>query len=432
MEKILIGVGALAVGLAVGMLAIGPMFSDDEPGGAGGGSGAVATIGTGVSKEELAEASRLREEAEKKAEQFKRERDRLIEQATERRAGEKAAEEANLKIRRERDAFERELAEERQKSKALEEEVKGLPDKLAVEARIAEARKKGRVIADDIAAMMEKGEGKDALLKSLRELIKLGTDAMPEYWEAFLLISAKGDAFGGNNDLGLNWMESASLMPSSYADFTLGPGAKDAPTNAYIWAMYGTAYNMGKAPEDKIKTLGEILANGDKQFAIHAVNAMNAAMTPLAAPHLAQAATNGGYDPDVRAAAILGMAAYESAADWNSIEQLRNDSDPKVAEAARSATNVRDSTANPPATGYLATSISTEGSAYRAGMRVGDIITRYNGQAVTDQATLVAARNAAGEDLQVVVVIQRGAQSLTLTLPTGPLGVSAGKAVVKP
>jgi len=425
MEKLLIGVGATVLGLVLGAFAIGPMLQDDSgTSGKDGDDGrAVATVGTGVTKADLDKASELKRDADEKIKQFQTERDRALKSAEEERALTKQREVDFVKVRQERDKFEQELAELRRSQGELTAAMAEMETK-----RIEAARVRGREIKDSIKSMLEAGEGKEKVLGSLRDLAKIGVDAAPEYWEAFLAVTAKGSAFTpGKNELGLTFVESTGLLPQVFVDHALGAGLKEAPTEVVTWAMYSLPWNPAKTTGEKVAILGEILDNGSRELAGAAVQNLQQLQDPAAGPYLARAAVNGAQTPEVRASAVTTMAAMGDKADWNTIEQLANDPDPKVSEAARTATAGR----NPQATGWLVTAMDEEKAAYKAGMRIGDIITRYNGQAVTDQATLLQARNAAGENLEVVVVVQRGASSLSFTLKTGEMGVLGGRAVEK-
>ena len=59
------------------------------------------------------------------------------------------------------------------------------------------------------------------------------------------------------------------------------------------------------------------------------------------------------------------------------------------------------------------------GPAARGGLRPGDVVRGIDGQPVTNTAQLLAAVAALKPDSQAQVAVQRGAQSLQLTLAVG-------------
>jgi ribosomal-protein-alanine N-acetyltransferase len=82
-----------------------------------------------------------------------------------------------------------------------------------------------------------------------------------------------------------------------------------------------------------------------------------------------------------------------------------------------------DALAKPAATGVLIAEIVDGGSAAKAGLTVGDIITNFGGTAVTDQKSFRDARTAAARQPEVPVTVVRDGRPIPVTVAGGPLGV---------
>lgn len=78
-----------------------------------------------------------------------------------------------------------------------------------------------------------------------------------------------------------------------------------------------------------------------------------------------------------------------------------------------------------PATGLLILEVVSGSNADQIGLRVGDIITHYDGQPVAQHAELSSLARVANNDRrpQVLLVIRRGDEEIEKTLPVGPIGV---------
>jgi hypothetical protein len=429
--------GGILSGLTIGTLVLGPMFMA-EPEVQSNNTG-TTSISSAITQADLDELERLKADAKRAADRYE------------------AAESAHQAARAERDqiasaeaaaqsqihdlrASKQELAEklsEREEllSRAIETlDRAGLQpisnEEIAAQeaARVAEARGKGQVIVSRLEQMLANDPKKDEVLAALRELANIGLDAAPEYFKAFEMISALGGPYNGaeKNELGLNFVEYTQILPPVFAEFALTDKSGVAPVGAQIFAMYSLPWNATRSVGEKAELLGGILATNNPSTIGPAVDNLAILNSREAIPHLARAAANGGIDSDARARAIIGMAQQGDNADWGTIESLLNDPDPKVSQAARVSTTIR----NPPVDGYLITTVYPGNSASAGGMQVGDIILRYNGQPVKDQASLLSARDSSGESAQVQVNVLRGGSEVTLTMRAGQMGVE-GRAITK-
>ena len=77
-------------------------------------------------------------------------------------------------------------------------------------------------------------------------------------------------------------------------------------------------------------------------------------------------------------------------------------------------------------------SIIETSPAEQAGFRPGDVIVRYGGENVYSNEQLIDLRSAGVRGEAVAVEILRDGQSLQLTIPRGPMGVSTAATVINP
>ncbi|MBI2921322.1 MAG: PDZ domain-containing protein [Planctomycetes bacterium] len=83
---------------------------------------------------------------------------------------------------------------------------------------------------------------------------------------------------------------------------------------------------------------------------------------------------------------------------------------------------------HPPAAGLLVTYTAPNSQAETAGMKRGDIIVSYNGQAVKDLEALREEMNRTGGDSLVTVMVNRKGEMIPLTIKGSKIGIN-GKAV---
>lgn len=102
---------------------------------------------------------------------------------------------------------------------------------------------------------------------------------------------------------------------------------------------------------------------------------------------------------------VLMTAAQIRAEDWipNALETLRR----------------------PPVTGLFVFEIVPGSTAEKAGIRIGDILTHYDGQAVATHLDLTRLARIVNEEMrdEVLVILHRQGDEIDLTVPPGPVGV---------
>lgn len=423
MDKFVIGLAALVVGLGMGAFVVAPMLEEKQPEP----KQANPSVTPAITQDQLDELNRLKADAVKAREAA--DRASVSSAGLEGRDAETSTRdqepEAVRKLTQELAAVKSELVAYKSRTEAAEAKV--YETELERLAKVEATRAQGKALSVKVKELIAEGKGKKEVLAALRELGALGTDAAAEFYDAFGAVSAIGNPFSGEgNTLKLTFPEYFSLMSDNMSMYTLTEGRSVAPDDAKIWAMYGVAYGSPMDASDKAKLFGGFLDTGDKGLASHAIETLGLTKDPAAVPYLMRSALNGGFEPDVRAKALNTLINFGDDVDWNQVSSLENDPDPRVASAAR----VGLATRNPGATGLLITTVTPDGAADKAGVKVGDIITRYNGVEVRDVNSLIQARNATADVLEVPIVVARGNGSVTLQVPKGQLGID-GRAVEK-
>ena len=99
-------------------------------------------------------------------------------------------------------------------------------------------------------------------------------------------------------------------------------------------------------------------------------------------------------------------------------------SEPVAAAAAAADEDPVDAAiADPPATGLLVTRVVAGSAAEGAGVKPGDILTAYGGTPTPDLQAINYAKDSFMGEGPVEVVVKRGEQDVTFSLPTGSMGV---------
>jgi hypothetical protein len=302
-----------------------------------------------------------------------------------------------------------------------------------------------KVISDKIAAAMASKEkldpkDKEAILAALTEIRVLGRAAAPEYLAILAQVQKVGNPWGGwgrggpnggqpdpnENMLGLSGREYTDLLTPDLRNFVLETGGENVPGTVLQSVLNGLPRDTSKTREEKANLLKSVLEKAtDKDVQKAAIESLQWVDPVAAAPIMLDMARNGGLDSDVRVSAVEALPDKIDADTANALQVLKNDADPKVAEAAK----IAEMKSNPPVSGYLVTTVTAQGQAKTAGMRAGDIITSYNNQAITN-GNLWQLQNSIADNATGPVVVYRNGLKLTYYIKKGRLGVD-GEYVAK-
>jgi PDZ domain-containing secreted protein len=195
----------------------------------------------------------------------------------------------------------------------------------------------------------------------------------------------------------------------------------DVDPSFRIASIYNLPWWASEDAGKRAKLAGDTLMRAEGYEAQAAVDALRDIADPSTVRYLADYLSSNTDNPDARKATILALVQKNTAAGWTAIEDAaKGDSDAGVKEAAQSALNQK----NVPVAGVLITQVLPEYQAALAGIKVGDILTDYNGDRVKTMAELTAAKAKVAEGQTVQIVVRRGENNLTLTLGSGMIGIN--------
>lgn len=417
---------ALVIGLGAGAIGLGPLFVGDLE------APPPVTIDNPATLRELSEA---RQQLSGKSDELTRINGLLSEE--QRLRGQREAELAAIGremsgIKGMIQAKDTEIAEMRkgfaEMGRALEEaKAAKQPEPAAATTVDAQAaRVKAQQLLGELKALLEKGNDKNAIAAKLDEMKVLGIAAANEFYDAYLAVSEKGSPYGGKNDLNWSTVEFNGLMPWEFVEYAVGDGVHTAPAGIKIHAMQWHASDPRIPAARRLQVIGEELDRANPETAPDAVECLGRLNTKGANPYLLRAAANATFDRETRVRAVTTAMRTASDDDMQTIAALEKDANQHVSDAAWCARMWK----SPEATGFLVSWVNIDGPADRAGVRLGDIITRINGSAVTTLDSMKAAFSQTSDN-QVIVTRRGQPVTLSLTLVGGVSGLS-GKSVTKP
>ncbi len=301
-----------------------------------------------------------------------------------------------------------------------------LPKELTAEELTA-LKLKAKTLVQGVEASIQ-SQDKSKLLESMDLLKKMGVHAAEEFFEAYALVQQVGNPWGDDNSLGLTMPEYASLMSAELRDYALKDPQGSIPESARISAVYGLPWDGTKSTEEKLSLFSHVLETSDSSGLSSAViSNMGQIGDARALSPLLGFVQDTDQDSSLRAQAVYEMGKLaQNDKQWDQIARLEYDPDEEVAKAAK---NIRFRQ-NPSVTGYYISSIIPDTQAEYAGMQAGDVIVRYNGEAIENSTSLAnAKRNALGLEAFSVEVYRNGSY-LTFTLSPGMIGIN-GDFVVK-
>jgi len=295
------------------------------------------------------------------------------------------------------------------------------------EAQIAARKAEAVRITGDIKIAIE-AKDKATVLQHLEAMKALGPSASAEYFAALKDVLAVGTpqwwgARGNDNAnaLGLDWNEYQRLMTRELRDIALEQASGgQIPPEVMRLAGFLVRQDPYMPQERQVELLTTMLRSSpDTETMSSAVRSLANVGTPEAVSQLHGVATNGGNDSGVRELAVWQLGregANDSTVEV--IKTLQTDTDERVATAARRTLQ----RLRPAMTGYLIETVGQQGQARTAGLQVGDIIIRYNGQDVT-HGNLRQFQNSIPEGMTGELVVWRDGAAVTVLVRRGQLGV---------
>lgn len=267
------------------------------------------------------------------------------------------------------------------------------------------------------------GKDKKAAMQAIWDMQKLGPgafDAVIEAWRKMSEDYGIPPNGGGPGELGLTMQEYVSLITNfglvEYALTDPNVGADFRINN-----LYGLPWWSNEDAARRSQMAGDVLGRAQGYEAQAAVAALSEIPDPSTARYLADYVVSNTDNPAARTAAIQALARKNTPGGWAAIKDAaENDPDPGVKAAAQSALNQQD----PPVAGVLITQVIESFQAALAGIKVGDIMTHYNGVRVKTLADINNAKQAVPEGEAVEVILRRGEADVKLTLGAGMIGIN--------
>jgi hypothetical protein len=267
------------------------------------------------------------------------------------------------------------------------------------------------------------GKDKKSAMQALWDLQKLGPkayDAAIEVWKKMAEDFGLDPWAGGPGTMGMTMQDYVSLV-SKFGMVEYGLTDPDVDPSFRVSSLYGLPWWANEDSGKRAKLAGDALMRAEGYEAQAAIEALRDIPDDSTPRYLADYLSSNTDNADARKAAVLALAQKNTAAGWAAIEDAAaNDPDPGVKEAAQSALNQK----NVPIAGVLITQVLAEYQAALAGIKVGDILTHYNGDRIKTMAELTAAKAKVAEGQSVQIVVRRGEKDETLTLGSGMIGIN--------
>lgn len=278
---------------------------------------------------------------------------------------------------------------------------------------LAEKKAKATLLIADIKSSIAEMD-KKAVLDSLSQLQKLGVDVADEFFEAFLAVAEVGQAWGGNNSLGLTFSESASLFPPEFQIYALNNEGGNVPEEARIAAAYYMPWQPGGLTnQDKVDMMAKLVTTDSTQTTQnHAVAALSSGnfRTEESRGKLMEFYDDPSTPSSTRASALLALTKFEKDEEiTQKLEDAELSTDQAVADAARA---YNDATANG-VKGYLVVSYTPNENGVPGVLRPGDIITSIDGNPPAGGWQIMGQLNKEGT---LALEVLRNGQSLAISL----------------
>jgi len=264
---------------------------------------------------------------------------------------------------------------------------------------------------------------KKALLDSLWQLQKLGPAAYDTAIELWRMAAADYglNPFGqGPKTLGLTFQEYVSLI-SSFGLIEKGLTDPAVAMDFRIASLYSLPWWSSESAEARARLAGDALKSAKGYEITAALEALRDIPDPQSVRYLSEFLAGNTDNAAARSAAINSLAVKNTPQAWAAIEHAaQHDPDESVRKAAQN----RLATRNPGVEGVMITWVGADSQGALAGIKVGDVLTHYNGERVRTLEDVNKAKLAVGEDQTVTVLVRRGSEDLSLQLGPGMIGIN--------
>ena len=267
------------------------------------------------------------------------------------------------------------------------------------------------------------GKDKKAAMQALWDLQKLGPkgyDKSIEVWKKMAEDFGLDPWGEGPGELGLNMQEYVSLI-SNFGLIEYGLTNPDVDSSFRIAGIYGLPWWSNEDSAKRAELAGNALLRGSGYESVAAVEALKDINDPSSARYLADYVTSNSDNPAARKAAVMVLAQKNTEVAWAAIKDAaESDPDEGVKQAAQGAMQLKD----PAVAGVLINFVADESQAALAGIKLGDIMTHYNGVRIKTLNDINTAKADVEPGQNVQVVVHREGKDVTLTLGPGQIGIN--------
>lgn len=267
------------------------------------------------------------------------------------------------------------------------------------------------------------GRDKKGAMESLWQLQALGPrayDKSIELWRKMAEDYGLNPFGQGPNTLGLQFQDYVSLI-SSWGLVQTALTDPDMAADFRIAAIYAAPWWASQDPGERARLVGAVLLRSSGYESRAAMEALRDIDSPESVRYLIDYLAQNRDNPAGRKQAIDTLAGKGTPEALAAIEDAaKHDVDESVRAHAQSALEASKVSI----AGVRITTVGADSQGALAGIKVGDIMTHYNGVRVKTIAEIIAARDAAPADSSVKVIVRRGNEDLALTLAPGPIGIN--------
>jgi hypothetical protein len=274
-------------------------------------------------------------------------------------------------------------------------------------------------LAEEFQAGLKAGN-KDRALGAFHELQRYGPrawDRVIELWyELPLMVDEEADA----PTVELTREELEGLI-SQFGLLRMALTDPEVPPDFRVYALFSMHRFDSREAAERAKLAGDVLLRSESFEAEAAITALADIGDVSVVRYLADFVGTDRRSTEARLKAVDVLARHETAAALEALEDAA-ENDPEEAVRERAAGLLDDRFA--PVAGVRITWVDDEGQAALAGMRVGDILTHYNGKAVGSISSIIAERDRAEDAEAVELTVYREGDTLELRLAPGALGIN--------
>ncbi|MHC4840103.1 MAG: HEAT repeat domain-containing protein [Planctomycetota bacterium] len=274
------------------------------------------------------------------------------------------------------------------------------------------------------------GKDKVAAMEAVKALQMLGPkffDDAIAMWGVLAADYGVSENWGkGPGELGMSMQEFVSLVPSfEMIEYALTNSKVDSKFRESM--LYGLEWRTDEDAAKRTELAGNVLLSSSDGEANGAINALRAIDSPATVRYLTDYVSGNTDSPEGRQAAIRALQTKDTDEAWAAIESAsRNDPDPEVKKTAGKAMATRGVSV----AGVMITFVDPNAQAGIAGIKLGDIMTKYNGKPTLKLSDINEAKKSVKDGQSVPVVLYRDGKYINLTIGPGQIGINGTE--VKP